>query len=274
MQKFFLFLIILSQILFFSSCTHIATQEEVDAEEARLRWEIKRLEGEKEKLKNENDEKQKQIAYLKNKICVLKNEEADGRNNIKKAREQIKDTFNAQMKIISESEDQLFDCLFGNAPIPRTQTLSPAKPTLLIDQKNEVNVDSVLFCGGELYCDSKVELRFCVLRPAKAAKNTFIVDSVSDLYIYQERGGYRAVFPRDKRLLAKKGYLVGLYIKKYSSITYDDFGTGVTLEVPVKKLLPNETAIDLPPILDISSASDQPRGKAFSFRLFGSTYLD
>ena len=177
------------------------------------------------------------------------------------------------MQVSANSEDQLFDCLVGNAPIERQKSTSETRrPLLLIDCRNIVDVDSLLFCGGELFCKTPVEAQFCILRQSSKGNNAYIIETTSDP-IKLPAGYNNVLFPRHKRLNARRGNLIGLYIKPNNQICYDDFGTGLSTDIVLKKIIPGETAIRLPPTLGLASSSNKPIGKAFSFRLYGSSYL-
>jgi len=275
MRKYLAITTILTLMSLSSGCVTKPTQAQINAENTRLDASITDLNRDIEDQKQHIKIKQDQINYLKNKIKVIEDEKNDSRVNIAYARGQIKDTFNAMQKVIADSEDQLFDCLVGNAPIDRTSQSDPKWPTLLVDQQNKI-FDAILFCGGEIYCNNPVEIRFCILRPAKNQKDEYVIEyvieSVSEPFICQ-KGRHTLIFARAQRLQAQPGSLVGLYINKGNHIALDAYGTGLACEIIVKKLIPGETSVTLPPATAISSASDQTNGKAYSFRLFGSTYL-
>ncbi|MFA6931568.1 MAG: hypothetical protein WCT05_14680 [Lentisphaeria bacterium] len=231
---------------------------------------------EKEVLEKEQVTKQRQIDHFKEKIGVLQEEKRDGEKNIGIARQQIKSSFTNLMKICEDSEEDLYDCFFGNAPISRGMTLSNTERMLLIDRKNHVNVDKVIFCGGELCLANKATVQFCVLRPAREKKDLYVVESLSQEFICQTPGKQKIVFPRDKRMTAFYGNLVGILLTPHAGVYYDAGGTGITAEIPVKKMISGKTAIDLPYLSELTSVQPDLKSKsrAFSFRLFGSTYLD
>ena len=179
------------------------------------------------------------------------------------------------MKICEDSE-RISMTVFGNAPITRGMYLANLQKMLLVDRKNHVNVDKVIFCGGELCLENRATVQFCILRPAREKKDQYVVEKISQEFICKTPGRQKIVFPRDKRLTAFYGNLVGILISPSAGVYYDAGGTGITSEIPVKKVTLGKTVIKLTYLPELTT--DQPdlksRSKAFSFRLFGSTYLD
>jgi hypothetical protein len=271
----YLAIITITMILMFLSpgCKTIPTQAEINKKNIELDNSIDRQNRINAEQKNYIEIKKKQIEYLQKKIAVLDEEKKDSYDNIDEAHRQIKNTFKAIQKVIADSEDQLFDSLVGNAPISRTNESNPKWPTVLVDRQNEVK-ESVLFCGGEIYCKNSVEIRFCILRPAKIKNDeyVYVIESVSEPF-RRDKGRHTLIFTRTQRLPAQPGSLVGLYINEGNKIASDAFGTGSSSDIIVKKLIPGETSVTLPPVAEIPSTSNQLNGKAYSFRLFGSTYL-
>ncbi len=231
---------------------------------------------EKELLEQEHFSKRRQIDHFIEKIGVLQEEKRDGDKNISIARQQIKSSFTNLMKICEDSEEDLYDCYFGNAPITRGMYLSNNQKMLLIDRKNHVNVDKVIFCGGEVCLENTATVQFCILRPAREKKDHYVVERISQEFICKTPGRQKIVFPRDKRLTAFYGNLVGVLITPHAGVYYDAGGTGITSEIPVKKVIPGKTVIKLPYLPELSSFQPdlKSQSKAFSFRLFGSTYLN
>jgi len=276
-----------SLLLVLTGCEHTKPRSETSDDEKRLaelqkkldklRAENAALRLKNEELEKEQETKDGEIKNFVEKIEVLQEEKRDGEHNIKKARQQIKSSFTELIKICEESEEDLYDCFFGDAPIPRGRKLSNTKKMLLIDRKNHIDVDKVVFCGGEVCLDNKAVVQFCILRPAREKKDMYVVESIGQEFILHTPGSQKIVFPRDKRLIAFSGNLVGILVSPYAGIYYDDCGTGVTAEIPMEKIIPGKTAIHLPYLPELNSLqppNSKSQSKAFSFRLFGSTYLD
>ncbi|HQL86279.1 MAG: hypothetical protein GX574_00085 [Lentisphaerae bacterium] len=272
LKKYLATTAILTIMILASGCKVIPTEEQIKAENARLDKSITDLNRLITDQELHIGRKQKQINYLQKKIDVLEKETYNSRVNITYTRRQVKDTFTAMQKVIADSEDQLFDCLIGNAPIPRTSAFDPERPTILVDQKNKI-YEAILFCGGEIYCNNPVEVRFCILRPGKNQTDKLVIESVSQPFTCPASGYHSLTFDRAQRLKARPGSFIGLYINPGNKIAFDAYGTGQTCHAIVKKLIPGETSVTLPPD-HAASASDQPNGRAYSFRLFGSTYLE
>ncbi|HOG49860.1 MAG TPA: hypothetical protein PKY10_04675 [Lentisphaeria bacterium] len=239
----------------------------------RLQTDINNLEAINKKTQQEINDNNNKTAYFKNKISVVEKEKDDSKDSIRETRQQIKRFFTNLMQVSVDSEDQLFDCLIGNAPIERKKVTNETRQSLLlVDCRNIVDVDSLLFCGGELYSRTAVEAQFCILRQSPQSSNSFIIETVSDPF--KLPAGYSNVlFPRNKRLSARRGNLIGLYIKPNNKICYDDFGTGKGEEIPLKNIIPRETTIRLTSTPGLPPSSNKPIDKAYSFRLYGSSYL-
>ena len=275
-----------SLLLVLTGCEHTKPRSETSDDEKRLAELQKKLdklraENAALRLKTRNWKRSKKRRRARLRISLKRSrffrKKTGRRTQHQKARQQIKSSFTELIKICEESEEDLYDCFFGDAPIPRGRKLSNTKKMLLIDRKNHVDVDKVVFCGGEVCLDNKAVIQFCILRPAREKKDMYVVESIGQEFILHTPGSQKIVFPRDKRLIAFSGNLVGILVSPYAGIYYDDCGTGVTAEIPMEKIIPGKTAIHLPYLPELNSLqppNSKSQSKAFSFRLFGSTYLD
>ena len=274
MLKFLRIFCFCCQVLVLVSCETLEkpTQKKL----SDLQFQNERLRLEKAQLEKDAEQRKKDVESSKEKITVLENEKEDGEKNITAARQQIKKSFTALMQVCKDSEEDLYDCFFGNAPISRGMYLAAPQKILLIDRKNHVNVDKVIFCGAELCLENRATVQFCVLRPAREKKDIYVVEMISEEFICKTPGRAKIVFPRSKRLTAFNGYLVGMLVSPNAGIYYDACGTGVTEKIPMKKIAAGKTSVKLPYLPELSSPGKdlKSKSKAFSFRLFGSTYLD
>lgn len=232
---------------------------------SQLEHSIEQLRSENNRLQEELKQQNQELTFQQEKAKTLENEKISFQEELQLTRDNMRNMVLTLQKANQTRSGELMDCFYGNTPSQRAKTIQEAKPLFLIDTVNLVNKDGATLMGGECFTQNSAYVRFCVLRKI-TPEGKYEIVFVSDNYLSKGDTPQQFFFPRDQFFPLKKNDLPALFLAPGGRLYYDDKGTGQTTVLNSLNEAKKTTVKFIP--------TTKKDGHAYSFRIFGSSYLD
>lgn len=231
----------------------------------QLERNIEQVRSDNARLTRELEDQNRELAFQREKAETLDKEKNGFQQELQLTRDAMRNMVLTLQKANQSRSNELMDCFYGNSPSQRGKTTQEAKPLLLVDSQNLVNKETATLMGGECFTQNSAYVRFCVLRKI-GPDGKYAIVFVSDNYLSKGGAPQQFFFPREQFFPLKKNDLPAIFLAPGGRLYYDDKGTGQTTIIrslgEAKK-----TNLKFIPV-------NQKDGHAYSFRIFGSSYLD
>lgn len=231
----------------------------------QLQSSIEQVRNDNARLSRELEEQNRELAFQREKAETLEKEKTGYQNELQTTRDSMRSMVLTLQKANQSRSNELMDCFYGNTPSQRGKTTQEAKPLLLVDSQNLVSKEGATLMGGECFTQNSAYVRFCVLRKI-GPDGKYAIVFVSDNYLSKGGAPQQFFFPRDQFFPLKKNDLPAIFLAPGGRLYYDDKGTGQTTIIRSLSEA-KKTNLKFIPV-------SQKDGHAYSFRIFGSSYLD